>query len=868
MTVSGTKNFTLTSAPASGFGIRDKTTDAYTGVTTVAGSKVLTLIDTAGLTPGMTITGVNIDAGSVIDTVDDATHVTLTKNALLDGTTSIVGSTKPSLTKLGTGTLTLNAGDNTYSGPTFLTSGTIVVGANSTIDGLSGPFGQSVINLNGGVLKDNGSAIQIYNNVVIGGDVTFDSTNSTTGSLSFTDFAQLPLPVTFALGTTSILTVKNTTYLNLGVTGAGKGFTKAGSGELVLASSANTYTGLTTVNAGKLNIAGNMPSGNSLTVGASGTADFTNTSTTLALGTVANSGVVNFNAASQVATLTGSANGVVNLVGANVKVLNGNYNGRIRGSGKVTKDGVGSDNLVLVNNASDFSGGLDLNAGAISFSASTVLDSGSILSGPLGVGEIAVGSGGGALSTSFGAQILHNKFTLNGDLAVSGTGLTISDAGLLSPNTITLGAATSVTFNASASLTLDQVVGGSANLIKTGSGVLTLSKTNNAYSGVTTVNNGVLAVTRLADNADSLGAFSALPAGLSINNNATLRYIGAGNSTTGRLFTVGVGGATFENIGTGTLVMNGTGAMAWGGSASARTITLTGTNAGANAIAALISDSGSGANITSISKTGGGTWGLTAAASTFSGNISITGGVLQVATLANGGFASSLGKSALAATSLTMNGGVLEWIGTTSQTSDRLFRVDNGGGGLSASGSAGAVLTLNNIGLIRPVSTSTDTTISIGGSGGTVTSPNILAGQFSDNSAAVLTLAKNGTGVWKLTSSASNFTGKLLLNGGKIVVDTLTNGGVAGPLGVASASPGNIVFGGGGLVYTGGGVTTDRMFSLAPGNSSIESSGTGALSFSGSTSSMSGATTVARSLTLGGTLVGFDNLMSLSLIHI
>ena len=868
VTVSGTKNFTLASSVGSGFGIKDNTTSAYTGVTTVAGSKVLTLLDTAGLTPGMTITGANIDAGSVIDTVDSATQVTLTKNALLDGTTNdLIGSTKPTLTKLGTGTLTINTAESTYSGATYLVAGTIVVGANSAFDGLSGPFGTGVINLNGGVLKDNGTAIQIYNNIVVGGNVTFDSTNSASGTLTFNDFAQLPQPTTFALGTTSTLTVNSTTYLSLGVTGAGQGFTKAGTGELVLGSSSNTYTGLTTVNAGKLTISGNMPSGNALTVGASGTADFTNTSTTLVLGAVANSGVVNFNAVSQVSTLTGAANGVVNLVGsASLKVNNGNYLGRIRGTGKLTKDGVGSDNLVLVNNASDFTGGVDFNAGTISLSSGTVLDSGSqtILTGPLGTGLISVGTTGGTISTGGGSQTLHNSLTLSGDLAVSGSGLTFSDAGLGTASTISLAAATTVAFNASANLTLDQVIGGTAGLNKTGSGVLTLAKSNNAYSGVTTVTNGILAVASLGDANDSLGSSSTAATSLTINNNSTLRYVGTGTSTSSRLFTVGVGGATFENSGTGTLVMNGTGAMAWGGTASARTLTLTGTNATGNSIAALISDSGTTTNITSIVKNGAGTWGLLSALSTFTGVTSVSGGMLQVGTLADGGVVSSLGKATNVATNLNLSGGgTLQWVGSTNQSSNKLFQV-NVSGGFEASGSSGAVLNMTNTGVIRP-SSGTSSTLVLGGSGGTLADPNILAGQLADNGAGLLSLTKTGTGVWKLTNATSNFGGVVTLGGGKLVVDSLSAPGSAGVLGSSSATPTNFIFGGGTLTYRGTGFNFDRLFQLAAGDSGIESSGTAALNFNGtSTVGTTGATSSARSLTLGGTYLDSANLMALT----
>ena len=868
VTVSGTKNFTLTAAAGTGFGIKDKATLAFTATTD--GSKVLTFAsgDTSNLTPGMTITGNNIAAGSVIDSVDDLTHVTLTKNTLGTGSsTDLVGSTQPTFTKLGTGTLTLDIADNTYSGATFLVAGTLVVGASSAFMGDAGPFGTGVLNLNGGILKDNGTAIQIYNNIVVGGNVTFDSTDAVNGSLTFNDFGQIVPPVTFALGVTSTLTVNNTTTLSLGVTGAGKGFTKAGSGELVLFSSANTYTGLTTVNNGKLTIAGSIAAGNAVTVGTSGTADFANPSTPAILGAVSNSGILNLNSSSQstIVSLSGSANGVINLSGVTgVKVNNGSYLGRIRGIGKLTKDGIGADNLVLDGNASDFSGGVDLNAGTLSLNASSVLDSGTqaILTGPLGTGMISVGPTGGSISTS-GDRTLHNSLTLNGDLTVSGSGLTFSDVGLASAPTITLAAASAVTFNTSATLTLDQVIGGSANLIKLGSGVLTLAKANNAYSGTTTINAGILAVASLGNGSDSLGSSSSAATSLVINNNATLRYIGSGSSTSARLFTVGLLGATFESNGTGTLVMNGTGAMAWSGAASARTLTLTGTSATANSLSALISDTGTSTNITSILKTGGGTWGLLSTTSTFTGATTVSGGILQVGSLADGGVASSLGMASNVATNLTLSGGaLLQWGGSTNQSSNKLFQITVSGG-LEASGTSGAVLNMTNTGIIRPSATVVGTLL-LGGAGGTLDNPNILAGQLTDNGGAGnLNLTKTGTGVWKLTNTTSTFGGTVTLSGGKLVVDSLSNAGSAGVLGASNASAGNFIFSGGTLTYRGSGFTVDRLFKLGAGDSGIESSGTGALNYIGTASiGNDGTNTSPRSLTLGGTYLGGENAMA------
>ena len=70
-------------------------------------------------------------------------------------------------------------------------------------------------------------------------------------------------------------------------------------------------------------------------------------------------------------------------------------------------------------------------------------------------------------------------------------------------------------------------------------------------------------------------------------------------------------------------------------------------------------------------------------------------------------------------------------------------------------------------------------------------------------------LSKSGTGA--LTVNTTNdYTGVTTLSGGTTTVASLTNGGVASPLGAAAASPANLVLGGGTLNYTGGAASIDR----------------------------------------------------------
>jgi autotransporter-associated beta strand protein len=82
------------------------------------------------------------------------------------------------------------------------------------------------------------------------------------------------------------------------------------------------------------------------------------------------------------------------------------------------------------------------------------------------------------------------------------------------------------------------------------------------------------------------------------------------------------------------------------------------------------------------------------------------------------------------------------------------------------------------------------------------------------------------TGAGPLTIAMSNdYTGVTTLAGGVTSVGTLTNGGVAGPLGAASASEANLLLNGGTLEYTGGPVTIDRGLTIGGFASGISNAG-------------------------------------------
>ncbi|RYD43588.1 MAG: hypothetical protein EOP85_10015, partial [Verrucomicrobiaceae bacterium] len=105
-------------------------------------------------------------------------------------------------------------------------------------------------------------------------------------------------------------------------------------------------------------------------------------------------------------------------------------------------------------------------------------------------------------------------------------------------------------------------------------------------------------------------------------------------------------------------------------------------------------------------------------------------------------------------------------------------------------------------------------------------------------------------------STANDFTGGVRIEGGSIIVPTLSNGGAASPIGAASAASGNIVLAGGTLSYSGTtAATTNRGFTVGAVNGGIGVSAAAAnLTISGAPAATAGGLVKrgAGTLTLTG----------------
>ncbi|MGB8166194.1 MAG: autotransporter-associated beta strand repeat-containing protein, partial [Chthoniobacteraceae bacterium] len=422
--------------------------------------------------------------------------------------------------------------------------------------------------------------------------------------------------------------------------------------------------------------------------------------------------------------------------------------------------------------------------------------------------------------------------------------------------------------------------GGAVSVLKTGTaGLLTITNTNSTYSGATVLNAGTLVLNSasgaLADinTASSIGRGSA--AGSSADlvlNGGTLQYTGASAISTNRLFSVGAIGGTIDSSG-GTLGFTGTGAMGFDGISGARTLTLTGSNTGTPAatsgsnqtqstLALLIGDNGGATN---INKTGGGTWVLSNAASTYTGATTITAGILNAGTFAASNTPSSLGLGTGANTDLVLNGGTLQYSGGRAATTDRTFSVGLNGGTIDSSAANPLhTLSFTGSGAMGFNNQNGTHTLTLGGTNAGANTMNVLLGDFGPPTA----LTKTGNGTWYLTNTANNYTGVTAITGGVLNVPSLANINTPSVIGQGSfaGSAGDLVLSGGTLQYTNNTapLTTNRLFTVGPGGGAIESSAanpanavsftsTGLLGFAGTaaltlTGSNTGANTIASSI--------------------
>jgi autotransporter-associated beta strand protein len=499
--------------------------NTYAGATIVS-SGILRLGATNGVPSG---SGVQLSSGTAVfnlnnfnDTIDSLAgqgNVTLGTGNLTvagnGGSTTLQGviSGSGSLTKTGSGALGLS-GNNTYTGGTTLSAGTLTAGSNTAL-------GTGSLALNGGTLASNSvQPVSLANTFTVGGPVSLG------GGLGLT------LSGNGTITTGNVLTINNPATGPVTLSGnlsGGGALTMSGSG-LLLLSGNNTYGGPTNITSGTLRLgqSASIPTNTSVTVATGGTFDVNGTSPTI--GSLAGAGSVNLSALSLAGSLTTGGNNASTT-----------FSGVISGSGgQLVKQGTGT---LTLSGANTYTGTTTINAGTFQVGAANAVP---------GVSAVTVGTGA--------TLNLNNNSATIGSLAGRGN--------------VTLGSGTLTAGGDNSSTTFSGAISGTGGLTKAGTGTLTLSGAN-TYTGATAVNAGTLQLGVTDTLPDHSAITIATGATLNLNNNlATIGSLaGAGNVVLGGGFLT-AGGDNSSTTFTG--VISGTGGFTKFGIFG--TLTLSGAN--------------------------------------------------------------------------------------------------------------------------------------------------------------------------------------------------------------------------------------------------------------------------------------------------
>jgi len=378
--------------------------------------------------------------------------------------------------------------------------------------------------------------------------------------------------------------------------------TKSGSGTWALTGS-NTHSGNTTLSAGLLKL-GHVSAVGASTFVISGNGSFDNT--TGAPLSVTNTFTLSGGSPTYVGSTNMTFSGPITISGAN-RTITVNANtltlaGSLGDAGQVrqfTKAGGGRIELFGTNT---YSGGTVLNAGTLAINSGSGIGTGTNLN-----------FGGTASLLATTALELGTNLTINLN---SGT------------DSFDNSAASGNTFEIAARITGTATCRRASQSAFT-KGAVRFSNDGNDYTGNFTQGFGLTEFTSVA-NGGSPSALGAAATAYAINNSssgAIFRHVGGANTSTTRAINWqgNTGGLTLENNGAGTVGFLATDNLRSGSGIS--TLTLQGSNSGANMLAQTIADSG---GTTTLAKLGSGTWVLSGT-NTYTGLTTNGGGTLRFA---------------------------------------------------------------------------------------------------------------------------------------------------------------------------------------------------------------------------------------------
>ena len=709
------------------------------------------------------------------------------------------------------GTLSLTA-TNTYTAGTTLTGGTLRAGSAGAI-GAAG----AAISLNGGGLLLATDTVLTSKAVTLGGNSTITLDRATSGAGLTTTFSTLTSTsgdrtLSFVKGA-NVTDAASKLVFNGQVSLSGRTTTLDVGSDVTVELSGGAVSGAQTINMVKSGAGTLIISGDSF-----GTWDAGNT--TLSAGTLELRGLMGDNSAYR-AGVTSAANTTLRLArDANFAFLstlavNGNTTievGRITSgttsmAHSLSTLSIGASTLT-VSRASSITGS---GTGGLTFTGATTL------------------TGNATLSVGANATL-----TLSGAVGGSGFGLTKTGNG-----TLTLGAAS----------TFSGDLAGNAGVLNVGASVLsanTIAANNGGVVNLTANNFFTFDHTTAAANARSMSASNGGSLVFSSSTEARLGNINlsGGTFTSNRgvasydilLANTSTGAATVTVSGNAVSYMNGTGGLHLLGTQNFNVGDVTSSQAADLVVSLQLANSGTqGGNAAGgINKTGAGTMSLTNAANSFTGDITIGAGTLEVAgagRLNAGSYAGTItnnGALNIATSADQTLSGVIGGSGSLTKSGNGTLTLSNANTYSGATAANGGILRLTRGDAIDAASA-----VTIGASG-TLRLDYALTGDTtisrSFNGSGTLDLAT--TGYTTVLSGLSSFTGSVKLSTGSIF-DATTSGWTGG-----------IVFAGGSLFgglsgYTGEvNVTNGATLNVAdglPANLTLSQGGT--LDFTGVTNS-------------------------------
>lgn len=485
-------------------------------------------------------------------------------------------------------------------------------------------------------------------------------------------------------------------------------------------------------------------------------------------------------------------------------VLNGNRTFSISDLNKVTVAGIigqtggnrnlikGGTGMLRLDGANTFGGQVQINGGTLVASLLSNTGTAGSLGTGAGTSTIRIGANGiagilryegGGGSTDRAVQIgagLQSNHTGGATIQNFGTGGVTFTGPLFNAAQVDATAARNLVLGGD-NLNLNEILGtvqnnnsdlgGVVNLLKSDAGSWRLSG-ENTFSGRVVIQAGTLEVTKLSN----IGFSGSLGTGLTestirIGTNqtdATLLYVGSENTATDRDFLL-QRNSTISNNGTGVMSFTAPVFNVAHVTAAARSLILSGTQVGANAITGVIQDNSTGT--IGLAKGGTGVWNVTNLASTFSGAVQINSGTLGVSHLANVGESSSLGTgmaSSVIRIGNASSAATLNYLGAGS-TTDRQIQIGNGatqgGGTILESNGAGALVFTNPV-FNAITATSGSRLLTLGGSNA---DSNEIQGGIQNNDPGIVSLVKKDTGLWVL-SGDNTFTGATVVQNGTLRV--------------------------------------------------------------------------------------------------